>query len=157
MIRCVCDLDGTLFDLYGKSNWLDLLTTETAGAFEGNFLPEINVPKLYRLARLLHSLKVKIDVVTWLPMDCSKEYGAICTTEKEKWVRQNLPFVDKIYCVDYGTPKQKVGKRAQTMFLIDDNEKVCADWQTEKQRKAFNVSKDYTIVNAFEDIVKAIA
>lgn len=157
MIRCVCDLDGTLFDLYGKSNWLDLLTTETAGAFEGEFLPEIDVPKLYRLARLLNALKVKIDVVTWLPMDCSKEYGKICTAEKEKWVRANLPFVDKVYCIDYGIPKQTIGKRAQTMYLIDDNEKICADWQTAKQRKAFNVSKDYTIVNAFEDIIKAIA
>lgn len=157
MIRCVCDLDGTLFDLYGKSNWLDLLTTETAGAFEGEFLPEIDVPKLYRLARLLNALKVKIDVVTWLPMDCSKEYGEICTAEKEKWVRANLPFVDKIYCINYGIPKQTIGKKAQTMYLIDDNEKVCADWQTAKQRKAFNVSKEYTIVNAFEDIIKAIA
>jgi hypothetical protein len=157
MIRICLDLDGTLFDLYGKSNWLDLLTTETAGAFEGEFLPEIDVPKLYRLARLLNALKVKIDVVTWLPMDCSKEYGAICTAEKEKWVRTNLPFVDKIYCIDYGIPKQTIGKKAQTMYLIDDNEKVCADWQTAKQRKAFNVNREYTIVNAFEDIIKAIA
>ena len=53
-------------------------------------------------------------------------------------------------------PRDKTNKLRE-MYLIDDNAEICEKWNTVKQRKAFNVNREYTIVNAFEDIIKAIA
>lgn len=156
MINIAIDLDGTVFDLYGKSNWLDLLQNEKRGAFKGNFLSEIDKDRLQNLIGKLLNKNVNIEIVTWLPMNCSKEYERICTKEKIEWCKKNLPLISTIKCVSYGTPKHKVAKQTKIMYLIDDNKTICEDWNTKKQRKALNVNKEFTIVNALEKILMAV-
>lgn len=157
MIKVCFDLDGTLFDLYGKSNWLELLETECAGAFKGNFLPEINVSELLKVTAKLRGFGVEFEVITWLPKNATKSYEEICTAEKMQWCNENLPFVSRVICQSYGIPKQKaIVKSAKTMILIDDNKEVCELWETAKQRKAINVNKDYTAVKALQELLKRL-
>ena len=48
MVKVFFDLDGTLFNLYGKENWLELLKEEDPSAFDwvgmdnSGFMPGIN-------------------------------------------------------------------------------------------------------------------
>lgn len=157
MIKVCFDLDGTLFDLYGKSNWLELLETESAGAFIGDFLPEINVTELLNVVEKLKAFGVVFEVITWLPKNATKAYEEICTAEKMAWCSENLPFVSKVVCQSYGIPKQKaITKSAKTMILIDDNKEVCTMWETAKQRKSINVNKTYTVVNALQSVLTAL-
>lgn len=148
------DLDGTLFDLYGKKNWLEMLRTENPNAFEGDFLPEIDKTKLYSSMKKLAKREVRFEVVTWLPKFASVEYEQKCAEKKRKWVKKNLPFISNVSCQSYGTPKQKaIIKKASKMYLIDDSEEVGKKWETKIQRKFVKVSKNFTVVNALENIL----
>lgn len=151
------DLDGTLFDLYGKENWLELLQSEDPTAFEGDFLPEISINKLFEMVQKLSEFGVIFEVITWLPMNASPEYEKECEKVKTEWVNINLPFISKITCQSYGIPKQNaIDKRAKKMYLIDDNTEICKIWETAKQRTAININKEFTVVNALEKIYKEI-
>lgn len=148
------DLDGTLFDLYGKKNWLEMLKAENPNAFEGDFLPEIDKDDLYFFMKKLANRNVRFEVVTWLPKFASAEYEQKCAEKKRKWVKKNLPFIANVSCQSYGTPKQKaIIKKASKMYLIDDSEEVGKMWETKTQRKFVKVSKDFTVVNALENIL----
>ena len=156
-VKVYFDLDGTLFNLYGKLDWLETIENEKPGAFKGDFLPEINLECFFNLIRKLSMYGVEFNVITWLPMQASREYEEICTTEKIAWVRENLPFINEITCQSYGIPKQNViKKRAKTMILIDDNKEVCETWETAKMRRSFNVSKIYTVTDALQEILESI-
>lgn len=159
-IKVMCDLDGTIFNLYGRENWLEMLQNEQAGAFtedglvNNGFLPEIDITKFYQTVNRLMERGVQFSVITWLPMQASPEYEEICRAEKMEWIRKNLPFVSEISIVSYGVPKQNcIKKRAQKMILIDDNIEICKTWETAKQRKAMNVNSNYNIVEALEEIL----
>lgn len=149
------DLDGTLFDLYGKTNWLDFLENEKSGIFiEGNFMPNIEIGKLLELISKLLSYGVNFEVITWLPKQASKNYEEICEKEKRIWVEKNLPFIKKINCQSYGIPKQKaINKKASRMILIDDNEDICRNWETKIQRKFYKVDTNFSAVNALQDLL----
>lgn len=151
------DLDGTLFDLYGKKNWLELLRTENPAAFEGDFLPEIAVANLYSIMEKLANIGVIFEVITWLPKFASIDYENKCSAVKKKWVEENLPFVTNTACISYGVPKQKaINRKAGKMYLIDDNEAVGNVWKTKVQRRYVKVSKKFTVVDALEKIYKEI-
>lgn len=152
-ISVFLDLDGTLFDLYGKPNWLEMLESENPAAFEGDFLPEIDIDELYSICESLLMAGVKIGIITWLPMNASPEYERECARVKREWVAKNLPFITDIKCQSYGTPKQNaITKRAKSMYLIDDNIEICKAWVTEKMRKAINVDREFTVVDALKEI-----
>lgn len=150
------DLDGTVFDLYGKSNWLELLENEKSGAFNGNFLPYIDKLEFFKIVGMLMDYGVEFNVITWLPKNASAEYMEICIKEKIEWVRKNMPFIKSIECIPYGTPKQKYATKSKRMYLLDDNIEVCNTWNSKIQRKAKNVSEKYSVVNALWDIFTEI-
>lgn len=156
-VKIYFDMDGTVFDLYGKKNWLDLLENEKEGAFVGNFLPEIDLVRFFSAIKELSAYGVQFGIITWLPMQASAEYEEVCRAEKMAWIRENMPFISEFNCVSYGTPKQKcIQKRAQTMYLIDDNAEVCKMWETATQRKALNIDKNWTVVDALEAIIEEV-
>lgn len=157
-INITFDLDGTIFDLYGKSNWLEMLRNEEGGAFEGDMLPEVDKNQFMTIVNKLLALGVHFDVVTWLPMGATKQYEWTCAEEKKAWCAKHLPFINKgsIRCVTYGVPKQKIATPAGRMYLIDDNSQICSEWETKVKRKAKNVDKNFTIVNALEEIYREL-
>ena len=96
---------------------------------------------------------VQFGIISWLSMQASPEYEEVVRQEKLDWIYENIPFVSEISIIPYGIPKQNaIIKRAQNMVLIDDNMEVCKTWQTAKQRLAINVTKDWTVADALEEV-----
>lgn len=157
MIKVNFDLDGTVFDLYGKENWLEMLEAENPDVFLGEWLSYINKTAFFDTIEKLLEKKVEFNVITWLPMGASKEFEEECAKVKTEWVKENMPFIKEISCISYGIPKQKaIKKRAKTMYLLDDNKEVCNMWNTETQRKSFNLSEDFDVVKALQAILATI-
>ena len=125
----VFDMDGTIADLYGVENWLDMLQNE-------NPLPyEIASPmyNMKNLAYILNALKEQgwvITVTSWLAMNSSQEYKRLVRQAKREWLEKwHFPY-DEIHLVQYGTPKHRVTK-ADRQILVDDNENVRNEWNGE--------------------------
>lgn len=142
MKKIYFDMDGTVYDLYGIDNWLEMLMNEEKGAFLiGNPLVDMN--KLENICLWLIKKGYQIGIITWLPMGASLEYCEVCTEEKRKWAEKNMPYISEFYALEYGTPKQYApARRASEMWLIDDNREVREMWVTGKQRKAIDANED---------------
>ena len=155
MIKIYFDLDGTLFDLYGKENWLDMLRNEEAGAFCGDVMPELQRRwfDFKKLCSILMEKGVQFGVISWLPSQCSDEYAEICRQEKLNWIYENIPFVIEKNIVPYGTIKQDaIQKHAQTEILLDDNPEICYAWETKEKRVAYKIDVGFTAYSALKDI-----
>lgn len=157
-IKVFFDMDGTLFNLYGKDNWLDLLENEIPGAFVGDgmkdgLMPALSLDSMHNIIYSLMYLGVSFGVISWLPFAASPLYSETCRKEKLNWLAQNFPMIEDIAIIPYGIEKQKaITKRAQTMYLIDDNSEVCKTWETAKQRKAICVDDNYSAYYALCDL-----
>ena len=159
-IKCVFDLDGTIFDLYNRPNWLSMLENEQEEVFaeygdNNGWLSYINrISFNEAVTALMMEFGVEFEVITWLPMQASPEYEERCRQKKTEWVKKNLPFVSAINCVSYGLPKQNfIKKRAQRMILFDDNKEVCEMWETNKQRIAIQVSENNPVDKMLNELL----
>ena len=152
MKKIYFDMDGTVYDLYGIDNWLDMLRNEQEGAFTvGQSL--VDMERLKKVCLKLIEEGYQIGIITWLPMGASLEYCEVCTREKRIWAEKNMPYISEFYAQEYGTPKQYAPiKRAAEMWLIDDNKEVREMWVTEKQRKA--IDANYDIIEALYEILE---
>lgn len=146
MKKIYFDMDGTVYDLYGMKNWLEMLRNEEKGAFTlGNAL--VDMVALKEVCLRLIAKGYQIGIITWLPMGASLEYCEICTKEKREWAENNMPYISEFYALEYGVPKQYAPtRRAAEMWLVDDNKEVREMWVTEKQRKAIDATEN--IINA---------
>lgn len=146
MKKIYFDMDGTVYDLYGMENWLEMLRNEEKGVFTlGNAL--VNMDELKEVCLRLIAKGYQIGIITWLPMGASLEYCEICTKEKREWAEKNMPYISEFYALEYGVPKQYApARRAAEMWLVDDNKEVREMWITEKQRKAIDATEN--IINA---------
>lgn len=146
MKKIYFDMDGTVYDLYGMENWLEMLRNEEKGAFTlGNAL--VDMVALKEVCLRLIAKGYQIGIITWLPMGASLEYCEICTKEKRRWAENNMPYISEFYALEYGVPKQYApARRAAEMWLVDDNKEVREMWVTEKQRKAIDATEN--IINA---------
>ena len=101
------DMDGTIADLYGVDNWLEMLIAEDAFPYE----TAEPLLRLSALARRLNSLQkngYNLAIISWLSKSGTNEYNAEVEAVKRKWLAKHLPSVkwDAIHIVPYGTPKQ---------------------------------------------------
>ena len=101
------DMDGTIADLYGVDNWLEMLIAEDAFPYE----TAEPLLRLSALARRLNSLQkngYNLAIISWLSKSGTDEYNAEVEAVKRKWLAKHLPSVkwDAIHIVPYGTPKQ---------------------------------------------------
>ena len=124
----VFDMDGTIANLYGVENWLEMLRAEDP-------TPYIVAQPMYDMDTLkvvLEMLKLQgwtIAVTSWLSMESTKEYDKLVRQAKREWLeRYNFPF-DEIHLVAYGTTKANcTRKNGGYQILIDDNEKIRKGW-----------------------------
>lgn len=121
------DMDGTIADLYGVDNWLDMLIAEDPTPY----LTARPLVRLSSLARKLNALQrkgYKIGVISWLSRSGSLSYNAVVTAAKYKWLADHLPSVnfDEIHIVPYGTPKAIFSSGSDVLF--DDEEKNRNGW-----------------------------
>ena len=122
------DMDGTIANLYGVSDWLEDLHAEKVRPYR----EAATMVRMATLARLLHKLQnngYSIGIVSWLCRGGSQKYNEAVTAAKIKWLKLHLPSVEfnEVHIVEYGTPKEKVVKYPQGI-LFDDEEKNRKNW-----------------------------
>lgn len=140
MKRIYFDLDGTIFPLYQDPKWLERILAEDETVFNGGCMYD-----KHELAETITDLQARgyeVGVITWLPKDASETYEQRCARVKREWVREYLPTITDFNAIRYGTPKQKFAKRAETIILIDDDDRVRAMWNTSKQRKSIDAKQN---------------
>ena len=103
------DMDGTLANLYGVTDWLPKLQNEDASPY----LEATPLVRLSTLARLLNKLTAKgytIGIVSWLAKNGTAEYNAKVTNAKLTWLANHLASVNfaEIIIAEYGTPKAEL-------------------------------------------------
>lgn len=136
------DMDGTIADLYGVKNWLDFLLAEDTTPYS-EAKPLINLNTLARLLNKLQHKGFKIGIISWTAKNGSKDYNKKVETAKLNWLNKHLKSVhfDEIYIVNYGTPKQTLGKG----ILFDDEEQNRKAWtgKAYDEKNILNVLKTY--------------
>ena len=103
------DMDGTIANLYGIENWLEMLVAED----ETPYVEAKTMVRMSNLARLLNRLQTKgyvIGIVSQLAKNGTNDYNAKVTNAKKEWLHKHLTSVhfDEIHIVEYGTPKETV-------------------------------------------------
>lgn len=147
------DLDGTIADLYGVSNWLAKLRAEDDSPYrEAN--PLFPPYDIYLLLESMKSLGVKTGVISWGSKHASKEYNRSIRRAKIDWLKEMglLDSFDEVHVVKYGTPKHQVIKKERRGILIDDNEDIRVEWEQAGGLAIDPMNEDE--MNALEEIVK---
>ena len=124
----VFDMDGTIANLYGVNDWLEMLRAEDP-------TPYIIAKPMYNvniLNFILNQLKAdgwKIVITTWLAKGSTKHYDTLVREAKLAWLEEhNFPF-DEVHMVKYGTTKANCTRKlGGFQILVDDNEKVRKGW-----------------------------
>lgn len=140
------DMDGTIYDLYGVSGWLEMLQAEDEMAYACG-KPLYDMQELNKLMMQFVALGFTIGVITWASMNGSKEFNKRTRAIKKAWIEKNLPCVTEFHCVKYGTPKHSVGK-IKDAVLVDDNEAVRASWHGQTINACENIIEQLKLLLA---------
>lgn len=119
------DMDGTIADFYGVTNWLEYLQNGDAFPYEVA-KPLLNMNSLARILNRLQRNGYKICIISWLSKNSSDEYDEMVKNAKMKWLQTHLKSVsfDETNIVRYGTPKNAIG----CGILFDDEEQNRNTW-----------------------------
>ncbi len=121
------DMDGTIADLYGVENWLEMLIAhdETPYAIAK---PIVNLSVLARLMNKVQRKGFEICIVSALAKDSTAEYDERVRNAKIKWLANHLKSVhfDEIRFVPYWYTKNDVNTGADVLF--DDEERHLKKW-----------------------------
>ena len=122
------DMDGTIADLYGVTDWLPKLKAEDASPYaEAEVM--WNMSQLARLMNRVQLMGYKLGIISWKSRNCSESYGDAIAEAKLDWLKRHLASVkfDKVYIVSYGTPKSLV-MQTEDDILFDDEERNRDTW-----------------------------
>ena len=121
------DMDGTIANLYGVENWLEMLIAhdETPYAIAK---PIVNLSVLARLMNKVQRKGFEICIVSALAKDSTPEYDERVRNAKIKWLANHLKSVhfDEIRFVPYWYTKNDVNTGADVLF--DDEERHLEKW-----------------------------
>lgn len=121
------DMDGTIADLYGVENWLEMLIAhdETPYAIAK---PIVNLSVLARLMNKVQRKGFEICIVSALAKDSTAEYDERVRNAKIKWLANHLKSVhfDEIRFVPYWYTKNDVNTGTDVLF--DDEERHLKKW-----------------------------
>ena len=122
------DMDGTLANLYGVENWLEMLEAEDTTPY-AEAIPMLRLSALAKRLNNLQKHGYQLAVISWLSKTGSDEYNEAVTEVKLNWLAQHLPSVnwDRITIVPYGTPKQNFCENPLDI-LFDDEAKNRDNW-----------------------------
>ena len=131
-VKMICfDMDGTIANLYGVENWLEMLRAFDPTPYE-IAEPMWDMAELTDLLRKAQAIGIEIRIITWLSKESTTEYDNAVRVAKRNWLaEQNFPF-DHFHGVRYGATKADSVRRylgeGETAILIDDNAKVRQGW-----------------------------
>lgn len=134
------DMDGTIADLYGVENWLDMLVNGDATPY-AVAKPLIDMMYFCELCEKLQAVGYKIGIVSWLAKNSTKEYDKAVRQAKKEWLQQNITFTfDEIHIVKYGTRKNYVVSDKMGI-LFDDEIQNRENWKgnSYKETEIFTV------------------
>ena len=122
------DMDGTIANLYGVENWLEMLIAEDTTPYE-EAEPLLHLSALARKLNALQKQGYKLAVISWLSKGGTAEYNEAVTEAKLNWLAEHLPSVHWNYIdiVPYGTPKQNFCENPLDV-LFDDEERNRNTW-----------------------------
>jgi len=141
------DMDGTIADLYGVDNWLEMLIANDPTPY-ATAKPLLSMSALARKLNALQRKGYKVGIISWLSKETTEAYDEMVTIAKRTWLARHLPSVkfDKVDIVAYGTPKWK-GRKG---ILFDDERKNRDDWDV-------NLAGDAYTQNEIMDVLKALS
>lgn len=121
------DMDGTLADLYGVENWLEMLTAHDATPY-AVARPLVNMAALARMIHKRQALGFKVCVLSALAKNSNPDYDAAVIAAKRKWLAKHLPSVtfDEIRFVPYDFIKNNANSGADILF--DDEARHLTAW-----------------------------
>ena len=114
-INVYLDMDGTIADLYGQENWLEMLEAEADGAFI-MCEPLTDEETLYKL---FPTDKYEIKVLSMTPKNATANYCERVIAEKNAWLDRHFPKIQKRFYLPYGNNKNL--RNSKNAILIDDN------------------------------------
>ena len=114
------DMDGTIADLYGVTDWLPALIARETRPYE----IARGLGNLSLIARLLNKAQAnghEIGIISWTAKNAPAEYNARVATAKRAWLARHFASVkwDEIKVVEYGTNKREA---CGSGILFDDEE-----------------------------------
>lgn len=141
----VFDMDGTIADLYGVTDWLPMLRAENPLPYE-IAEPMYDMDILVPILNILKGMGWRIEVTTWLSKGSTKSYDAQVASAKRAWLKKHGFPCDKVNCVPYGTPKTSCTERlGGYQIMIDDDERVLDSWTLG------------SVIDAKQDIIRLLA
>lgn len=121
------DMDGTIADLYGVENWLEMLIAHDETPYV-IAKPIVNLSVLARLMNKVQRKGFEICIVSALAKDSTVEYDEKVRNAKIKWLANHLKSVhfDEIRFVPYWYIKNDVNTGTDVLF--DDEERHLEKW-----------------------------
>lgn len=124
------DMDGTIADLYGYDNWLEMLHAEDTTPYEECGCL-VDIEELREVLNNFIAAGVTIGIISWGAMGGSREYCKRTRKAKIEWCEKYFPNVfTEYHVVKYGTPKHYV-RKIKDSILVDDNADVRQAWKGE--------------------------
>ena len=123
------DMDGTITNLYGVSDWLPKLRKEDASPYM-EATPMVEAGEFQLLLAILQNRGFKLGIISWLAKDSSKSYDKMVRSAKKNWLKETFPEIvfDEMHIVKYGTRKDYVAKD-KFGIIFDDDERVRNNWK----------------------------
>lgn len=149
------DMDGTLANLYGVDNWLEMLIAEDTTPY-AEAIPLLRLSALAKRLNNLQKQGYRLAVISWLSKSGSDEYNEAVTAVKLNWLAKHLPSVnwDRITIVPYGTPKQNFCGNPYDI-LFDDEARNRDNW-TGRAFDVDNILGELANLNCFEERLNQI-
>lgn len=143
MCRINFDMDGTIANLYGVENWLEMLMAGDETPYE-TAKPLVNLSLLARYLNRLQREGHEIAIISWLSKNSTEEYDNKVINAKKRWLANHLKSVqfDEIIIIPYGTPKENYAF-ADDDILFDDETPNRKNWTGKAfdETEIFNVLK----------------
>ena len=146
------DMDGTIADLYGVENWLEMLIAEDTTPY-AEAIPLLRLSALAKRLNNLQKQGYELAIISWLSKSGTDEYNEAVTAVKMAWLKKHLPSVnwDRITIVPYGTPKQNFcGSPLDILF--DDEAKNRDNW-TGRAYDVNNILGELANLNYWMDVL----
>ena len=128
MKALIFDMDGTLADFYGVTDWLQDLQNENPRPYKVAH-PLYDMDALRWVLTRLQNLGWKVIITSWLAGGSTKAYDKLVREAKLEWLEEyHFPY-DEIHLVKYGTTKANCTRHlGGFQILFDDNENVRRGW-----------------------------
>ena len=132
MLKMICfDMDGTIADLYGVPNWLEMLRAYDPTPY-GIAKPMCDMEELASLLHIARMQGIEIRIITWLSKESNPWYDDMVRLFKQVWLDEMGLPIDHFHGVRYGATKansiRKYLGENETAILFDDNAKVRQGW-----------------------------